>query len=269
MLNSRLAILLFTLLLSTMTFAQDKTAQNTDEDFFAAARRGDIAAVKTFLDKGTDVNTKTRYGATALFYACDRGNLELIKLLLERGADPNVKDTFYGATPMTWAVDKGNVGAVKLLIEKGSKEKDAALALAVDKSSPELVKTVLDKGGASSGAMTKAITRANADNKTEIAEALKKAGAVPFQTIGDEVLKTYAGMYKHEQVGELTFTVKDGKFVGQIKGQGPFTVGAISKTTFTIIEFDGATFEFNLENDKATGVTLKQGGRTFQFKKIE
>ena len=193
----------------------------------------------------------------------------MVKFLLEKGADPNAKDTFYGATPMTWAAEKGHVEVVRLLIEKGAKEKDDALAVGVDKGSMELIKTVLDKGGVSSGALTKALTKANEGNKTEIADTLKKAGAVPFQTVPEAVLKSYTGVYNNDQVGEITFTLKDGKFIGQVKGQGPFTAGAVSQTTFTVIEFDGIMFEFKVENDKVTGLTLKQGGGTFQFKKAE
>ena len=269
MLKLRIVIALIALLAAVSAGAQNKDGKDPNDEFFAAARHGDIAALKAFLDKGTDVNTKTRYGSTALFYACDRGNVEMVKFLLERGADPNAKDTFYGATPMTWAADKGHVEVVRLLIEKGAKEKDDALAVGVDKGSIELVKTVLDKGGASSGAMTKALTKANEGKKTEIAEALKKAGAVPFQTVSDEVLKSYTGLYKHEQAGEMSFTVKDGKLVGEIKGQGPFTVGAISKTTFTVIEFDGVTIEFNVENDKVTGFNWKRAAGSLVFKKAE
>src|ERR1044071_7845592 len=130
MLSRRIALIIFTLLLPVAALAQ-----SSNEDFFAAARKGDVAAVKAFLDKGVDVNTKTRYGATALSYACDKGHTEVVRLLLERGADPNVKDSFYGATPMSWAAPKGHVEIVKLLIEKGAKEKGDALSVGVEKGS--------------------------------------------------------------------------------------------------------------------------------------
>src|SRR5437016_14126272 len=111
------------LLALVLLFPLSSSAQDGNEEFFAAARKGDVAAVKAFLDKGVDVNTKTRYGATALSYACDKGHTEVVRLLLERGADPDVKDTFYGATPMGWAAPKGYTEIVKLLIDKGSKER--------------------------------------------------------------------------------------------------------------------------------------------------
>ena len=54
------------------------SAQDRNEEFFAAARKGDAAAVKALLDAGVDVNAKTRYGATALSYACDKGHVEVV-----------------------------------------------------------------------------------------------------------------------------------------------------------------------------------------------
>ena len=95
-------------------------AQDQNEEFFAAARKGDVAAVKGLLDKGVNVNAKTRYGATALSYACDKGHVELVKLLIERGADVNVKDTFYGEVPIGWALSHGHVDIIKLLLDKGA-----------------------------------------------------------------------------------------------------------------------------------------------------
>ena len=78
-------------------------AQNLNEELITAARKSNVEAVKTLLAKGADVNAKTEYGATPLFFACDRGNAEVVKLLLDAGADPNVHDTFYKATPTIWA----------------------------------------------------------------------------------------------------------------------------------------------------------------------
>src|SRR6185436_9690723 len=100
----RLALMALVLLCPLTASAQDK-----NEEFFAAARKGDAAAVKALLDKGVDVNAKTRYGATALSYACDKGHVEVVKLLIERGADVNVKDTFYGEVPLGWALSHGHV----------------------------------------------------------------------------------------------------------------------------------------------------------------
>jgi hypothetical protein len=252
-------------ILSCLSLAQD----NNNEAFFAAARKGDVAAVKAFLDKGVDVNAKTHYGATALAYACDKGHTELVRLLLERGANPNVRDTFYNATPMSWAAPKGHTEIVKLLIEKGSTEKGAALELGVEKGSVELVKLVLDKGGVEPGTLTKAITKAEEAKQAEIIDLLKKAGAKPFETVGADKLKSYEGFYKNPQLGDFNFVVKEGKLTAKFNTQSWLTLGAITQNTFTVIEFDGIILIFNAEADKVTSVTLKQNGGVWDFKRVE
>jgi len=247
-------------------------AQNSNDEFFAAARKGDVAAVKAFLDKGVDVNAKTNYGATALSYACDKGHVEVVKLLLERGANVNAKDTFYGEVPIGWAIDKGHTEIVKLLLAHGAEGKERALTSAAEAGNAELVKAVLEKGDLKPETLSTALGRATKNNHPEVAELLKKAGAQPPPAANfpadAETLKSYAGTYKGDRGGEITFTVKDGKLTGVGGGQ-PFTLGAYNKTTFTILEADGVTIIFKLENEKVVGFTLKQDAGTFEFKKAE
>jgi hypothetical protein len=75
-------------------------------------------------------------------------------------------------------------------------------------------------------------------------------------------------VYKNEQVGELTFEIKDGKLIGKLAGQSSFTTSFVNKSTFSINEVE-ATITFNTEADKVTGFTLNQGGSTFVFKRVE
>lgn len=256
-------LLTLVLLIPLTASAQDRT-----EEFFAAARKGDTAAVKALLDAGVNVNSRTRYGATALSYACDKGHVELVRLLIERGADVNVKDTFYGEVPLGWALSHGHAQIVRVLLDKGANGTDRALMSGVEDGNVEIVKIALDKGGLKPETLNSALRRASSEKK-EIVELLKKAGAVVVEvSVEPEVLKSYAGLYKHDQIGELTIELKDGKLVGRITNQGPFTTYAVNKTTFAIIEVE-ATITFNTEGDKVTGFTLKQGGGTFVFKRIE
>src|SRR5262245_14729862 len=89
-----------------------------DEVLFAAARKGDVAAVRERLAAEADVNAKTPYGATALSFASEKGHLEIVRELLKAKADPNVKDTFYQATPMTWALSKNHTAIVIALRQR-------------------------------------------------------------------------------------------------------------------------------------------------------
>jgi Ankyrin repeats (3 copies)/Domain of unknown function (DUF3471) len=261
---TRLIVLLMALLVAVPAAAQEK-----NEEFFAAARKGDIPTVKAFLEQGVDVNSKTRYGATALSYACDKGHVELVRFLIERGADVNMKDTFYGEVPLGWALSHGYAQIVKLLLDKGATGIERALMAGVDEGNTEIVKVALEKGGLKPETLNSALRRASAGSNKEIVEQLKKAGAVSVEvSVEPEVLKSYLGAYKNEQVGEITFELKDGKLVGKAAGQGGFRTAAISKTKFAIIEVE-ATVTFNLEGDKVTGFTLNQGGANFAFKRVE
>ena len=249
-------------------------AQSSNEEFFAAARKGDTAAVKAFLDKGVDVNAKTNYGATALSYACDKGHVEIVKLLLERGANPNQKDTFYGEVPMGWALVKGHAEVVKLLLEHGAEGKERALVEGADLGNLEIVKAALAKGELKPESLSSALSHATKKNHPEIVEVLTKAGAKPPPPanfpVDAETLQSYAGAYKSDRAGEVALSVKDGKLLGSFSGGGrPFTLGATSKTSFTVLEFDDVTLSFNLENGKVAGFTWKQPSASFEFKKSE
>jgi len=90
------------------------------QDLFDAAQTGDLEKIKTAIEAGVDVNSKTRYSATALSFAAEKGHLEIVKLLLENGADVAVKDTFYNATPLQWAMMKRHKEIIKLLKENGA-----------------------------------------------------------------------------------------------------------------------------------------------------
>jgi ankyrin repeat protein len=91
-------------------------AQSINEELIVATRKSKVEDVKTLLAKGADVNAKTEYGATPLFFACDRGNVEIVKILLDAGADVNITDTFYKSPPVFWAVIKDHGAIVKLLL---------------------------------------------------------------------------------------------------------------------------------------------------------
>ena len=247
-------------------------AQDAGDELFNAARRGDAAAVKALLDRGVDVNTKFRYGATALSYASDKGHLEVVKLLLERKANVNVKDTFYGATPIIWAAQKGYAKIVEALLDAGAEGKEDALAIGASGGHLELVRMLLAKGGFKAETLTDALAAATQGKHTEIADVLTKAGAVPppkadFQ-VDAETLKTYVGTYKPPSGNDFTVALKDGKLVAGPAGQ-QITLGAFDKTNFRPMEFEGVRITFNVENGIVTGFTLKQGSTTQVFKKVQ
>ena len=67
----RLFLLLFALLLTSFVSLAQNPKQALNDPLGEAARKGDATAVSALLDQGADVNTKFRYGTTALFKAAD------------------------------------------------------------------------------------------------------------------------------------------------------------------------------------------------------
>jgi ankyrin repeat protein len=246
-------------------------AQDLNEQLLAAARKSDLAAVKTLLEKGADVNAKTRYGATALSYASDRGSLEVAKALIEKGADVNVTDTFYKATPLTWAASNGHAPVVKLLLEKGAQSKETAMAIAVQQGHTAIVQTVLEMGGFKQDALNNYLMMATRAKQPEVAELLKKAGAVvpppSNYKVEPEALKAYEGKFKSSET-EITFAIKDGKLVGTTPTGQTLLLVPSAKHVFEVTEIVGLSFNFTLEGEKVSGMTLKQAsGTEIVFKK--
>ncbi|MGH9904889.1 MAG: ankyrin repeat domain-containing protein [Pyrinomonadaceae bacterium] len=264
-----IVLVLFTLFTSSAVFAQN-AQQELNDQMWEAVRKGDAALVTTLLDKGADVNAKFRYGTTALFKAAERGNAEVVKILLARGADASVKDTFYGATAMTWALSNNHIPAVAALLEKDASGVNEVLMTGVRGENKELVGIALAKGNVKPETLTAALALSTSDkDKAEIAEMLKKAGAVPPLTIDAATLQSYVGKYKAEQGPDITFTTKDGTLFATPTGQGPLAMMAVDKTTFRPVAFEGLVVTFNVEADKVAGFTLKQGPNTTAYKRVE
>ena len=85
-----------------------------------AAIGNDLNTVRTLLQKGEDVNARSKVGNTALMSAAQHADVTMLKLLLERGADVNAV-TKYQGTALFRATVAGNVEAVRLLVGYGAR----------------------------------------------------------------------------------------------------------------------------------------------------
>ncbi|HWR71996.1 MAG TPA: ankyrin repeat domain-containing protein [Nitrospirota bacterium] len=81
--------------------------------------QNDIAAVRTLISGGAEVNEKSPDNFSPLHWAAEHGRTEIARLLIERGADVNCRSESYG-TPLMVASYRGNRDTVKLLLEKGA-----------------------------------------------------------------------------------------------------------------------------------------------------
>ncbi|MGQ2983799.1 ankyrin repeat domain-containing protein [Flavobacterium sp.] len=78
-----------------------------------AISKGDVEAVKKFLEYGASIHEKSN-GMTPLMIAARYNNTEIIKLLLEKGADVKVKDE-KGFTAQKYAELSNAKEAVEIL----------------------------------------------------------------------------------------------------------------------------------------------------------
>jgi ankyrin repeat protein len=263
---------LLCLILCGLSLATSAQTANLNEELLTAARKSDLAAVKALLARGADVNAKSPYGATPLFFACDRGSLEIVKTLVESGADVNVKDTFYNSTAIGWAVSKNHAAIVKLLLEKGANSKQTVMRSAINEEKTDIIRMLLEMGGFKPEEMTDFLTLAERNKKTEIAEILKKAGAQPKPKVEYKVepekLKSYEGRFKAEQF-EMTVKIKDGKLTCSIEQSFESALNPVGEHAFDVEQTGGVIITFSVEENKVTGLRWKTPTREVVLKKLE
>ena len=84
------------------------------EEFYRAAKSGDLGILRTDLDNNIDVNARDTQGHTALILAIQYGHAAAVKMLLARGANPNTTDS-HGVTPLTAARIRSNFEIIAAL----------------------------------------------------------------------------------------------------------------------------------------------------------
>ena len=95
-------------------------AQAAPASLHAIVAKGDFAAASQLIGQGSDIEAKDPgTGASVLHYAVMRGNPEILQLLLERGADVNSR-TKSGTTPLHTAVLYNRYEAAETLLGKGA-----------------------------------------------------------------------------------------------------------------------------------------------------
>ena len=94
--------------------------QNNSTDVWAAARTGDLKAIKHYIEAGGDVNALDNgFQLSAMSWGALHGQTEIVQLLIESGAEVNIKSGD-GATPLHSAAFFGRTDVAKLLLENGA-----------------------------------------------------------------------------------------------------------------------------------------------------
>ena len=93
--------------------------ETADQSVFAAARLGDVAAIKAHLEDGTDVNARDEGGGSALGMAAVAGRLEAMRYLIDQGADLDATAND-GGVPLHGAAFFGRYDVVEVLLTSGA-----------------------------------------------------------------------------------------------------------------------------------------------------
>ena len=117
-----------------------------------AVRIDDADTAAVLIRGGARVTVSNRYGATPLYLACLSGNTAMIRLLLDAGADVNSADPT-GETTLMTTVRSGNLQAVKLLVDRGAivdardpAFEQTALMFAVRENQPDIMRLLIERG---------------------------------------------------------------------------------------------------------------------------
>ena len=93
----------------------------TTKAFLTAARAGNLAVVRLFVQGGMSVNATDRYRETALVQAARGGHLEVVRYLVGLGADVNATYdySYAGETVLHYAAFNGRLAVVQYLGRSG------------------------------------------------------------------------------------------------------------------------------------------------------
>jgi len=177
-------------LLSVLLFIGCSEAQTSanklNEMLLAAAKAGDVSKVKSLVNKGADVNARTRdMGWSPLHLAIGGGHgdvADLVGFLVAHGAEVNAADR-EGQTPLHMAAGTGNMRAIELLvahgatIDQGDGTGRTPLHWAAIFDQIAAGKMLLKKGASANVRSKVGLTPLHWAAKTEIAEVLIKNGA--------------------------------------------------------------------------------------------
>jgi ankyrin repeat protein len=97
-----------------------KTRLGDYRPLHVASGSGRSAVVAILLAAGAEVNALTTTGAAPLHFAAASGSADTVAALLGAGADVDVREPVWGQTPLMFAAAAGRTEAIEALLEKGA-----------------------------------------------------------------------------------------------------------------------------------------------------
>jgi ankyrin repeat protein len=157
-----------------------------DNALVAAARDGDLQAVRAQVAKRANVNEPARDGSTALLWAVYHSDQEMARALLAAGAATNVPN-HYGVTPLLQASRTGDAAMIELLLKAAADVaatypgNETALMAASRSGNLNAVRLLIGAGANVNAADAyqeeSALMWASAEGHLDVVKALLQAGA--------------------------------------------------------------------------------------------
>ena len=154
---------------------------------YAAAFNSNPKVIETLIDKGANVNAKSKKGNTALFQASLNPNPKVIETLIDAGADVKAKNDDGNTALMGALISNKPFDTIKMLVDEGADVKaknddgNTVLMLAVmGNNSPETIKMLIDEGAdvnAKNNDGATVLMLATSQKNPDVIKALLKAEA--------------------------------------------------------------------------------------------
>jgi hypothetical protein len=180
-----------------------------------AAKQGDIATLRSLLDRGNPIDSVDGRGLTPLHIASMAGQTEAAGLLLDRGADPNAR-TALQMTPLHFAAMLGRPEMTGLLARRGARTDasnsggDTPLHLAAD---DKIVNVLVAAGASLAATNARGETPLHSARQGSVARALldrgadmrirNSAGLLPMQIAAVESLEPSGLSFHSVMLGRL------------------------------------------------------------------
>jgi ankyrin repeat protein len=159
-----------------------------DDPLVAAARDGNLPAVRALIAKKASVNEAARDGSTALLWAAYHADAQMAQVLLAAGANANIPNR-YGVTPLLQAARTGDTPVIDLLLKAGARltlthpDGETALMAAARTGRADAVRLLIEAGSdvnaADSFQEETALMWAAAEGHADVVKTLIAAGADP------------------------------------------------------------------------------------------
>ena len=178
----------------------------TVDEYIRAAREGNVAALRYFLEAGMAVDVTDAEGATALFRAAENGRSEAVAFLAGHGADTSVTGTRFD-TPLIAAARSGSLESVQALLAAKAdptvrtNKNWTALTAAAYRGQVDLVRLLAPLGSES---LDEALQIASLQGKPEVVDTLLASGADVFsRSKENKTPLMYAAAHGHRDVVRL------------------------------------------------------------------